>query len=70
MKLLIVLSLLLSFTAGAQVIPQTPEQEPSAPATDASTGKPAPKAGTPEERVFTPSEEVSADKEVDFPADL
>lgn len=71
MRILIASLLLLSTSAGAQA-PAAPAEPPKP---SESAGKPAapksePRPGTPEEGVFTPSEEVSADKEVDFPADL
>ncbi len=71
MRILIASLLLLSTSAGAQS-PGDPAEppQPSEAASKSAAPKPGPRPGTPEEGVFTPSEEVSADKEVDFPADL
>lgn len=65
MRFLIALSLLIVSTASAQSAPEKPPPKP-----DAKTEAPEPRPGTPQENAFVPSEEVSADKEVDFPADL
>ena len=39
-------------------------------ASEPSSSEQDPPAETPEDRPFVPSEEVSADQEVDFPADI
>lgn len=70
MKKLCALVLLVAATVSAQTEPTPRPADPPKPTDGKAANKPEPKPGTPVEEVFRPSEEVSADKEIDFPADL